>query len=192
LALPTVSVLFGRGQFGPTQVSETARSLVFMAAGVWAVAASQGVVRMFYALGDTRTPVLCSLANLVTFLSVSLSFMREHGHAAIAGANSVASVVQLLLLTALLRRRAGPLGLRELASKVLRFALASLAMALVVRDVAALADFTRGGNDPRNLAVYALAVVLGALVYGAASYLLGVRELSYIAGILRRRTEVRA
>ena len=67
LALPTVAVLFGRGEFGAFQVHETARSLALMAIGIWAVAAVQGVTRMFYAYDDTRTPVLCSAVNLVCF-----------------------------------------------------------------------------------------------------------------------------
>jgi len=37
--------------------AQTAAALVWMAAGVWAVASVQSVTRMFYAAGDTRTSI---------------------------------------------------------------------------------------------------------------------------------------
>jgi hypothetical protein len=60
-------------------------------------------------------------------------------------------------------------------------------MALVASDLAALGDWSRGGNDLRNLLVYAGAGCFGLAVYAAASYLLGSRELSQITSLLRPR-----
>ena len=68
LALPAVTVLFQRGAFTLFDAEQTARSLRWMAAGVWAVASVQSMTRMFYAYGDTRTPVLCSALNLACFV----------------------------------------------------------------------------------------------------------------------------
>jgi putative peptidoglycan lipid II flippase len=188
LALPTVTVLFGRGAFNAVHVEQTARSLVWMAAGVWSVAAVQGVTRMFYAYGDTRTPVLCSALNLASFFGLSVVLMSSLHHSAIALANSAASMLQLGLLLLLLARRLGALGLRELLASVVRYAIASAIMAFVISDLAALGDWSRGGNDPRNLAVYALSATFGLAVYAGASYLLGSPELAQLGGALRRRT----
>jgi len=188
LALPTVTVIFGRGAFEPEHVEQTARSLAWMAAGVWAVASVQGVTRMFYAYGDTRTPVLCGAANLVSFVGFSMLNMRSLGHCAIAAGNSFSSVVQLALLLFLLRRRIGALGFRELFDGAWRFCAASLVMAFVASDLASLGTWSRGGNVVRNLLVYGLAVTFGVAVYAAASYLLGVPELRQIGAALSRRT----
>ncbi len=187
LALPTVAVLFGRGEFGAFQVQETARSLALMAIGIWAVAAVQGVTRMFYAYGDSRTPVVCSAANLLCFVSLSLVNLASLGHASIALANSCASFLQLALLLVLLRRKVGALGLRELGAGAGRAVVASGAMAFVVTDLCAVGDFAERGGSWFNLGVYAVALALGAAVYAAASYLLGSRELALIAGQFRRR-----
>ncbi|MEM9071623.1 MAG: murein biosynthesis integral membrane protein MurJ, partial [Myxococcota bacterium] len=72
LAEPSVSVILGRGAFDANSVAQTARSLVWLAAGVWAVASIRTIVPMFHALGDTRTPVIASALNLVVFFSVGL------------------------------------------------------------------------------------------------------------------------
>jgi putative peptidoglycan lipid II flippase len=188
LALPTVTVLFAHGAFGGLEAHQTARSLVWMALGVWATALVQSVTRMYYAYGDTRTPVLCSAANLVSFFGLSILSMRALGHSALAAGNSIASMIQLALLLVLLARKLGPLGLREVFGGMLRCVVASAVMAFVVRDLAALGDWSRGGTDVRNLAVYALTGCFGLAVYAAASYLLRSPELQLIASSLRRRS----
>jgi putative peptidoglycan lipid II flippase len=192
LALPAVTVLFGRGAFAADDAQQTARSLVWMAAGVWAVASVQGVTRMFYAYGDTRTPVVCSGLNLLCFFGLSVACMRTLGHSAIALANSVASMAQLALLLVLLRRRIGAIGLYDVLSGAARFTLASAAMAFVVSDIAALGDWRAGGNDPRNLLVFGAAGILGIVVYAAVSYVLGTRELGDIARALSSRAGPKA
>jgi putative peptidoglycan lipid II flippase len=191
IALPAVSAFFQRGEFSCFDAQQTARSLVWMAIGVWAVASAQSMTRMFYAYGDTRTPVLCSALNLACFVGVTLATMNALGHASIALANSAASVAQLVLLCVLLARRIGALGLGEVAGHALRCCVASAASAFVAADVAALGDWCRGGNDPRNLAVFAGACVLGLAVYLAMSYLLRIRELDDILEILVRRKRKR-
>jgi putative peptidoglycan lipid II flippase len=187
LALPTVTMLFGRGHFDAVAAAQTARALVWMAAGVWAVATVQAVTRMFYAYGDTRTPVVCSAANLVSFVVTSLLAMGTLAHAAIALANSAASVVQLLLLLALLRRRAGRLGLRRLIAGTARNLGAALAMGTACMAVGRLGHWERGGNDPRNVLVYGAALMTGACVYLIASFLLRSPELLSLIAQLRSK-----
>ena len=187
LALPTVTMLFGRGAFGATDATQTAHALVYMALGVWAVSSAQSVTRMFYALGDTRTPVLCSAVNLVSFLVVSVACIPALKHSAIALGNSAAAMIQLATLLFLLRRRTGSLGLRVLGGTALRALSCALAMALAAQVVISGGAWERGGNDPWNLAVYAFAVVTGLAVYLLASYLLRAPELDALVGALRRK-----
>jgi len=189
LALPTVTVLFGRGAFGAMEATQTAHALVYMALGVWAVSSVQSVTRMFYALGDTRTPVKCSAVNLVTFVVVSVSFIPTLKHSAIALGNSAAATVQLGTLLFLLRRRTGLLGLRALAGTAARAVVCALAMAMAAQLVVSTGAWERGGNDPANLAVYAFAVVTGLAVYLLASYLLRAPELTALVGAMRRRQD---
>ncbi len=187
LAEPTVAVLFGRGQFDAWHVRETARSLAWQAAGVWAVASVRTVIPMFHAYNDTRSPVLCSAVNLVVFTAVSLGLMGAFGHAAIAAAFSAAAAAQLLALLALLRRRVGRLGLREVVQSAIRMLVATVAMALVAWPVSRLGRWAEGGNDPRNIAVFVASVVGGAVAYLIAARLLRAPELDDVLRALRRR-----
>jgi len=187
LAKPTVVVLFQRGSFDAFYVSETARSLAWQAAGIWAVASVRTVVPMFHAYNDTRTPVICSAVNLVVFGTVSGVLMGPMQHAGIAVGISAAAVAQLLSLLYLLRRRAGRLGLREVLASALRIGLASAAMGAVAWGVSELGRWERGGNDPRNIVAYVGAVLAGAGAFVFVAKLLRAPELDVVINVLRRR-----
>src|SRR5262249_16522904 len=68
-AEPLTSVLFIRGQFTPADAPATAVALRWYSVGLWSVACVRVLVPAFYALEDTRTPVVTAagafLANLV-------------------------------------------------------------------------------------------------------------------------------
>lgn len=190
LAYPSVVVLFGHGKFDALAASETARSLVWMAAGVWAVTCVRNVVQLYYAYDDTRTPVVCSTINLLVFASLSLGLMDRLGHSAIAAGSSAAAVVQLLALLAFTRRSPiGKVALSPVLTATLRFGIASMAMAAVTWSVANLIEFRVSDDAPRALQtlVLALAAVAGLVSYVGTAYLLRSPEVTDLGGALLRR-----
>ncbi len=187
LAEPVVTVLFGRGAFGGLQAVETARSLVWMAAGVWAVAAVRGVVQMYFAYNDTRTPVLCSALNLAVFAGLSLLLMHPMRHMGIAAATSGAAMVQLGALLILLKRRVGAYPVSPLGLCVLRCALAGSLAAAGAQALSGLGRWEQGGNDLRNIAVLLGCLLLAALLYLVAARLLRAPELDDLLRLLRGR-----
>lgn len=193
LAEPTVSVVFGRGEFGADDIAKTASALAWLSAGVLPIAAIQPVIRIFYAYGDTRAPVLASALNLIVFFGASVLLAPRLSHAAIACGTSLAGAAQLAFLLLRLRphvrQRGLPgIGLGELAGAVAKHALASVALAGVAGFVAARGDWARGGNDPRNLALYAAAALAGGVSFALASRVLQTQELAQITRALRGRT----
>jgi len=187
LAEPTITVFFGRGRFDAFEISETTRSFVWQAAGIWAVAAVRTIVPMFHAHNDTRTPVVASGLNLVTFVALSLVLMGPMQHAGLAAATTAAAIVQLCALLLLLRRQSGRLGLREVARSLVRVTAASIIMGLVIDGIARLGEWQLGGNEPRNLIVFTAAIVAGAVVYLGIAAATGAPELGDLRAALRRR-----
>lgn len=187
LAEPVVSVLFQRGAFDRTDALETARSLAWQGAGVWAIACVRVVVPMFYAHGDTKTPLAGSAANLVAFVVLALALRGTMSHAGIALAISAAGVVQLGILIVLLRRKLGRLGLGSVASSSLRIGAAALVMGSLEIGIARFGAWERGGNDLTNAAVLAAALLVSGLAYVGVLAALRAPELDDVLGALRRR-----
>jgi len=187
LAEPIVAVVFGRGAFSRAHVLETVDSLRWQAAGIWAIASVRAVLPMFLAYHDTRSPVIASATNLLIFAPTAWFLMWELDHVGVAIALSLAGIAQLLMLLVMLRHKVGRLGLRAVSGGALKSLAASLAMGGYLYGMTGLSDWSRGGNDPKNIAVLAAAVIAGALIYAGCSWLLGSRELGYILAGVRRR-----
>jgi putative peptidoglycan lipid II flippase len=192
LAQPIVAVIFGRGEYGRSDVLETSWSLLFQGAGVAFVALVRVFIPAFYAHGDTKSPVWASAGNLVAFAALALALRGPMGHAGIALAISAAGAVQLALLAALLRRRMGrvlpaSLGVAGLSLAAARLALASVAAGAAGWGVAQLGAWERGGNDAVNVVVLAAACLAAGLAYLAICRLLGAPELDDVLAALRRR-----
>lgn len=193
LAAPTVSVVFGRGAFGADDIDKTASALAWLSAGVLPIAAIQPVIRIFYAYGDTRSPVIASAINLVVFATSSVLLAPHLSHAAIACGSSLAGGVQLAFLLLRLRpqvrqRGLSGVGIADLAKAASKHALASVVLAGVAYSIASQGAWARGGNDLRNLAVYAGAVIASGLAFALASHALKTEELAQVTGALRRKT----
>jgi putative peptidoglycan lipid II flippase len=187
LAEPATTMFFGRGQYDAAAVHETSRSLVWQAGGIWAVASVRTIVPMFHAHNDTRTPVIASACNLVAFVTLSLVLMGPMQHAGLAAATTAAAITQLVALLWLLRRRSGDLGMAEVTASAFRVLAASAVMGGVVWLGAGLGQWDAGGNDPRNLAVFAATTVAGLLTYLAVAWALGSREIRDLRAAIQRR-----
>jgi putative peptidoglycan lipid II flippase len=182
LSEPLVVLLFQRGQFGAESAAETARALVAQGAGVWLIAAVRQLLGVYYAVGDTRTPVLVAAVDLVVFVVLALALRGPLGHVGVGWAITGSGAVQALLLLVFLRRRLPSLHAREL--------LASLARVLVASGAGIVAGRTTAGALAHDADAGALARALpgvaGGLAFGGAFLLAAALLKSPELGTLRR------
>ena len=132
LAQPIVDVIFRRGRFAEGDVAKTALAVAFFALGLYAAAGVKIVTQAFYALHDTKTPVLVATFDLAAFWVLCVVLAKPLQHAGVALATSAGFWINFVVLLALLSRRLGSLGGRVVAFALLRLLLASLAMGAVV------------------------------------------------------------
>jgi putative peptidoglycan lipid II flippase len=108
LAEPLVAAIYQRGAFGSEATSTTATALGAYAVGVVFYAGVKAAAPAHLARGDTRTPMLCSLAGIGAHVAVALLLVDAHGVSALALAVSVGTAVNYGLLRWASRRRHGP------------------------------------------------------------------------------------
>ena len=130
LAQPVISVLFERGAFTYGDLVRTAGAMQFYAVGLLGLAASILLTRCFFAMRDSRTPVI--VASSVMVLNVVLSALLVHpfGVNGLASANSLASLAEAAILYWLLRSRIGASDDELAGPSVFRILVASACMAL--------------------------------------------------------------
>jgi putative peptidoglycan lipid II flippase len=183
LARPLVVTLFERGAFDATSSAETARALVAQGLGIWTVAAVRQLLPVFYALGDTRTPVVVSAIDLVAFIATAVLLRGPLGHVGVSVAVSASSAVQMLLLWVLLGRRLPSLCIGEIGVSAGR----SLVAALVAAGLGyGAVVVTSGWGISRHLPGLVAGLTFAA-TYFLAAHLLKSPELKAVVQPLRRR-----
>ena len=184
---PIVSLLFERGAFDAAAARLTSAVLLYYCLGMWAFAAARVTVQTFYALQDTRTPVItgsvCVGANLL-FMAVLAGPMGPRG---LALAVSLSSALNVALLLWALKRRSGRLGGTLLLWSVGKSAFCSLVMAAGVEAAARGIGLAQARNAGELLWRLAVAVIVGVGMYAAASILVKSPEVSALLALARNR-----
>jgi putative peptidoglycan lipid II flippase len=87
------------------------------------------VVSTFYALQDTRTPVKTATVSIAANIILGIALMGPMKHCGLALATSLASMVNLVLLVAVLRNKLGSIHWRLILSSCLKTLIAAGIMA---------------------------------------------------------------
>lgn len=177
LAQPIVALLFERGSFSPADTAATAAALVFYAPGLVGYSAVKIAVPTFYALRDSRTPVLISIFSVGMNLAVNLALVRVLGYRGLALGTAAAAVINGGLLLTALHRRLGGLDERRLVVALAKIVLASCLMSGVVLGVRAWAESSLPGSSSAiQLLRVGLEIGSGLSAIGLAAHLLGIAE----------------
>ena len=176
LGQPIVQLLYQRDAFDAHSTQATVWGLTFYTLGLVSHSAVEILTRVFYALKNTKIPVLVGVASMLVNVVLSWALMNAFAwqgwaaHGGIALASSIAVTVEMVWLAALLRRLPGTLSLRPITVPVLKMLLAGTVMALALWGVLRALN----GASPWVLAPVGIAV--GAGVYAAAALLFGMDE----------------
>ncbi len=186
-ATPIFSLLFMGGAFDYDKAVKCGEALFFYSLGLSVVALVRVLVPAFYALKDTRTPVIVAFAAFLINVVFSLLLMGPLKHGGLALASSLSALCQLVLLLWLLRRKIGPFGGRGIALAGGKALLASLPMAVVVYWVMGRVNWSLAGHKLYNGMVIGGAVAGGMLVYFLFAHLCRCEEAQEAVRLFQRK-----
>jgi putative peptidoglycan lipid II flippase len=187
--LPIVQTLFQTGAFSAESTSLVAAPLTFLAAGLVSYALVEALTRAFYAMHDTRTPVVAGIGIVALNVILGVALLDRLGYLALALALSISTTVEALILTGVLGHRIGGVTAKTW-DWLLRVIASSAVMALVASAlVDPLTEATMPGNGPRLQQILVFLVALGvvAVVYLGCAWMLRITELSDFLDYLSRR-----
>jgi len=182
-----IAVLFQHGGFDVHSTDLVAWALLWYAAGLVGHNFVEVLSRAFYALHDTKTPVLVGTAamtlNVIFSFAFSALFIKIGWmpHGGLALANSFATALEGIILFILMRRRLDGIEGKSIADGLWRGSLAVLGMAI---GLWLWIQVTGGMNR--------WIVVLGGVAIGGIIYLLGivilkVPEIKLLTNAVMRR-----
>ncbi len=139
LAEPICAVIFEHGRFTAWDTQQTAAALWFYSLGLFAFAGAKILVPVFYALDDTKVPVLGSFLTVAANLVLINLTIAPLAHRAIALSTSLSMAVNFLFLAAVLYRKVEGYAVTDLAATLAKVTGVAAAMALAVKGAHSLA-----------------------------------------------------
>jgi len=186
-AQPVYSLFFLGGEFDLVALKNTALVLIWYAPGLIFVGYSRIAAQTFYALKDTRTPVMVSFLTLLVNLFLGLLLMHLYGFVGLAVALTGASIFNAVALLLLLQRRVGTFFQSALYVPILKVIPAALLMAAAVSLLLNSMDWLQTGLWFHKSVILSGAIIVGVLVYLGCCYLFKVDEIHQGWQLLRRK-----
>jgi putative peptidoglycan lipid II flippase len=168
---PIIDLLFQRGEFSLQAARLTAMALLYYAIGLWAFSAVRVVAATFFALKDTRTPMIMATVSILANIMLGIVLMGPLGHGGLALATSLASILNLGLLVYALRRKLGSLGWRYIAQSAIKTMGNAAIMGAVIWTARRFLIETEGDALTGRIVELAVCVMIGLIVFGFCSYL---------------------
>lgn len=184
---PVFSLLFMGGEFDYQKAVKSGEALFYYSWGLSFVALVRVLVPAFYALKDTRTPVIIAFIAFLLNVAFSLALMGPLLHGGLALATTLSALFNMGLLLYFLRKKIGPFGGRRIMLAGFRILLASLPMALAVNWGMGLIDWSAPGEKLLKASVMTGSVTAGAAIFLACAHLLRCEEAGKTMEMIRRR-----
>lgn len=170
-----VGLLFGRGAFTPEAIEMTASALFYYSIGMIAVGVKDILSPAFYALQDTKTPMIFSTIAVILNVILNLILSRYLGIGGLALATSIAATANALLMFIALRRKIGGFGAKKTSQSFLKISIASFLMVC-----SAMVSFgILKGYLQSNLSLV-LAIGVGVSAYLVLIFILKIPEVDRI------------
>lgn len=187
LRFPIIRLL-ERGEFTGDTTILVAYALQFYAIGLVAHSVLEIIVRAFYALHDTITPVVIGIGAMALNICLSIWWLNWLSYGGLALANSVATSLEAVLLLWLLQRKMADLHFANVLNSLLRIGVASLGMGLGtwfwLKWLEQTIQFSTLTNDRWFVAISSIFIAL--LIYGSLSLLTNRNQLIQTINIIRR------
>ena len=192
---PIVRIVYGVSNFPWEATLKTSYTLAFFSVSIFAQSTNYLLTRAFYALKDTKTPVIVSLFTTALNVLLSLLFVTwlKFGVWAVALSFSITSLLDMLLLFYLLHKQVGGFEIPKILVPFTKISYATLMMGLALYVPVKLLDryifdTTRTIN---LLGLVTIAGILGTATYFFITARMRVKEVDLFYKLIKRLTPIK-
>ncbi len=187
---PLTAVFFQYGLFSADSTARTAEALLFFTIGLSAQVLVPVLARAFYALQDTRTPVLWAMVAVALNVPLMAWLVGPMGVDGLALALSVTATLEVIGLVWALRGRLGGIDGASIARSLARSTAAGTAAALLMLGGLQVTELSIGdvlSNGVGRLVALVVLASLGVLIFVVVAGSLRSPEIGELRRLVRGR-----
>ena len=179
-----VNLLFGRGAFDTKALVMTSNALLFFSIGMIGFGIREVLSRAFYSIQDTKTPMKNAAIAMILNIVLNIILSRYLGVSGLALATSISAIFCTGLLFISLRKKIGPLGMKNTSISFIKILFASIFMGLIAK----LSFEYLNLYINQNIAL-GIAVILGILIYFTTIYTMKIEDVDIIIVAMKRKLQ---
>jgi putative peptidoglycan lipid II flippase len=192
LRAQVVRLILGSGHFDWDDTTRTADALALFAISITFQAVCPLLIRGFYALKDSTTPLLIGMISVAADIIGNITLSKSMGVSGLALSFSISSVIQVTLLWVTLRMKTGTLNESLLIKSLAKITVAAVPMALVIQLTKNFVGVHVNMNTVFGVFTQAaLAGAMGLGLYFGAAYFLRSDEARSFVEAFKRRVGIR-
>lgn len=186
LAQPVIRAIYERGRFTAEDTAAAAGALFLFALGIPFMSGLRNVAAVFYAFQDARTPMIASLVSIAFNIALNVSLMGILGFMIFPLSTSLAAVLNIGILIALLPKKNVSVATGSLGRYAGTLVAASAAGGAAAWFVNGLVAARLGISFAATAGSVLVSGLLGLAVFFAAARFLGLSEVrDYLRRLLR-------
>jgi len=186
LKVPMIRLLFERGAFDAQDTMITATAFMFYGLGLAASGMREVINVAFYALQDTRTPMIGGICCLLLNIGLNLVLVGPMAHGGLALATSLAVSVYVVIMMIMLYQRLKWKNIKEIIAFLGKVLLASAGMGLAMKFAVIILGHQYGPSLLQQM-IYLIGVsALGMTIFFGISLLLKIEEARMFMQTLRK------
>jgi len=184
---PIVSLLYKGSAFTTHSVKLVSWALLWYSMGLVGHCLVEVTSRAFYALHDTKTPVIIGVGAMTGNLLLSILFsiifsnLGWMPHGGLALANSTATAVESIILLILMKKKLDGINGKRITETVTKSILASVGMGAAIWLAERLLNPTGSGG------YVVISIIMGVIAYGLLLVLLRSSEIRQVFSLIGAR-----
>ena len=188
LSHPVVRAMYQQGAVTTVQIELVSVILVYYCIGVVGYGAQQILNRGFYAVQDTKSPVLINVFVLLFNIIISIILVGPFTYRGLAMAYSLSGLLSMLVLGVALRFKIGQYGGKALVKSALQSIIASAVMGVAVYFVAnGLEQVLDLSSKLMQVLQVGIGITVGVVVYAAMAIVMRMEEAQQVLRIVKRK-----
>ena len=180
LAYPITRMIFEHNQFDCASTAKTAFALSFYCLGLIGYCSNKIIIRAFYSLQDTVTPVRIGLIALIVNVTLNLILMIPLKGGGLALSTSITSFLSFFMLVFYLKKKVGVFFNPDFFRSLKISLVCTVIMALLSYGCYRLLSCLLEPNLISNILCGFLPVIVGAAVYLACLFFIDKSELEEV------------
>lgn len=185
LSKPIIRVLFMRGAFDSTAVDLTSWALIFYSVGMIGLAGRTVITKIYYSIGDTKTPMINSTFAVLLNIVLSIVLIKPLNNGGLALSTSISYILSMIILLVKLKSKVGDYGVKNVFKTIFKTFTSSIITAITVVFVYNIASGIFNNRGLGDLMGLIISASVGGILYLVLVYILKIEEIDMIWSFIK-------